>query len=99
MNEKEKKVDAYSVKSAKLLKQRTKKNITGLFKLCLDMAELKFGDDFEGYEEFRSKILRVGNDAIREFEESLDNNFNVEFVPDKLTVYFKDGKNNGKKNL
>ena len=97
MREIQKKIDSYSTQSADVLKRQMNKHIKDLFKTTLDMIELKFGKEFDGYTDMRSKILRTGNNAIRELESLLESRFNVEMIPDILTVKFEQGKE--KKNV
>jgi hypothetical protein len=91
MQEIEKKVDMYSIKSANLLKTLVEKEIKGVFKNALRCIEMRFGRDFEGFETIRRDILRSGNDSIRKVSEMIDGNFNVEQIPDIHTINFKKG--------
>ena len=47
-------------------------NVKDVYKTALDSIELRFGRDFEGFKEIRSRILRAGNNAIRKIEAVLD---------------------------
>lgn len=49
-----------------------------LFKTALRCIEIKFGDNFEGYDRMRSEILRVGNNTIRELKELIGDEFGLE---------------------
>ena len=100
MREIQKKTDRYSYHSAEALKRQVNTSIKDLFKSTLDMIELKFGKDFNGYADLRSKILRTGNNAIRQLEGLVDDRFNIEMIPEIFTVNFIKGKEgkNGKSN-
>ena len=47
----------------------------------LDIAEVAIGDTHR-YKLFRSKVLRSGNNTIRELKSSLDRSYKILFVPD-----------------
>lgn len=90
MQEINKRHDKYAKKSADILKKKIRYSITSVFKTTLDMVELKFGKNFDGYEDLRAKILRTGNDAIRELEESINSKYNIEMLSNILTVVFRE---------
>ena len=46
----------------------------------LDIAEVAIGDG-QRYKPFRSKVLRAGNNAIRDLKSDLDMHYKVLFVP------------------
>lgn len=46
----------------------------------LDIAEVAIGDS-QRYKPFRSKVLRAGNNAIRDLKNDLDMQYKVLFVP------------------
>lgn len=46
----------------------------------LDVAEVAIGDA-QRYKPFRSKVLRAGNNAIRDLKSELDLHYKVLFVP------------------
>ncbi len=46
----------------------------------LDIAEVAIGDS-QRYKPFRSKVLRAGNNAIRDLKNDLDRHYKVLFVP------------------
>lgn len=95
----EKRTDNYSVRSEQSLKLHAKKTITSVFVQALKCIELKFGKNFEGYEQLRSEILRAGNNAIRDLSDVIGLRFNVEEIPEVLTVRFKqDLAEQGKEN-
>lgn len=62
------------------LKRDVEKIITSLFDHILDISEVAIGDPLR-YKPFRSKVLREGNDAIREMKKVLDRDFKVLYVP------------------
>ncbi len=51
----------------------------------LDIAEVAIGDPLR-YKPFRAKVLRAGNDAIRDLKNSLDRDYKVMFVPTREDV-------------
>src|SRR5262245_57332056 len=76
-NEKE---DKALDRSKEKLKRETEKVITSLFDNILDVSEVAIGDP-QRYKPFRSKVLRAGNDAIREIKKIMDRDYKVLFVP------------------
>lgn len=81
-----KRADAVAIRSANSLKREYSKQITRVFVTALECLEIKFGREFDGYDEIRSKILRTGNDAKRYLEELIDAKYNIEKVPDMTIV-------------
>jgi hypothetical protein len=81
--------DAFSRRSAMSLKREINKQMTHIFVTALECIEIRFGRDFEGYNELRSKILRVGNDSKRNLEQAIDSGFNVEKIPHCTVVNTK----------
>ena len=73
--------DAFHRRSAHELKQETKAMMKKMFVTCLESIEIRFGREFQGYDELRSKVLRTGNDAIRKMEENIEGNYNVQKIP------------------
>ncbi len=67
-------------RSKEKLKKDIEKAITTLFDHVLDISEVAIGDP-QRYKPFRSKVLRAGNDAIREAKKVLDMNYKVLYVP------------------
>jgi len=67
------------------LKRDIEKEITKLFDQVLDISEVAIGDP-QRYKPFRAKVLRCGNDAIREVKKLLDMNYTVEFVPSREDI-------------
>ena len=67
------------------LKRDLEKEITKLFDQILDISEVAIGDP-QRYKPFRAKVLRAGNDAIREAKKLLDRNYAVEFVPSREDI-------------
>ncbi len=51
----------------------------------LDVAEVAIGDP-QRYKPFRSKVLRAGNNAIRDLKNELDMYYKVLFVSDKEDI-------------
>ena len=62
------------------LKKDIEKHILKSMDDILNIAEVAIGDPLR-YKPFRSKVLRYGNDAIREVKKLLDINYKVLFVP------------------
>lgn len=67
------------------LKRDSEKIITALFDHVLDISEVAIGDPVR-YKAFRSKVLRAGNDAIREVKKVLDKDYRVLYVPSNEDV-------------
>jgi len=67
-------------RSKEKLKRDMEKEITKFFDHILDISEVAIGDP-QRYKPFRSKVLRAGNDAIREAKKILDMNYKVLYVP------------------
>lgn len=88
----EKKQDDYSLKSAAQLKIINSKLMKEVFVGALRMIEMKMGSDFEGHDRVKSEIFRIGNNSIREFERIIDTFYNVEEVPNVISVFT--GKDN-----
>jgi len=70
--------------SAEKIKKALDTKIKHVFKTALRCLEIKFGTGFEGYEQMRAEILRVGNNAIRELKELVNEEFGIE-EPDHET--------------
>jgi hypothetical protein len=71
----------------------------GIFVGSLNEIESRLGNDFPGYEELRSAILRIGNDALRDMHLSMSA-VNVEYIPDKIVATqrrTRQGEENGSK--
>lgn len=67
-------------RSKEKLKRDVEKEITRFFDHVLDISEVAIGDP-QRYKPFRSKVLRAGNDAIRETKALLDRSYKVLYVP------------------
>lgn len=89
MSEVEKNYDPYFVRSNRFLQQIADKCLRKVFVNCLNIVEMKWGKHFDGYEEVRANILRTGNDAVRDLCKTIEEDFNIESIPSKLTVHFK----------
>lgn len=91
----QKREDDYARRSASDLKNKVKKEVTGVFTTALSAIELALGKEFEGYERLRKAILDAGNDAVRNVAELIDSKYNIEVVPEVWTIKFKkEGKEN-----
>jgi len=89
-----KKRDPMSMRSADNLKRIVERKIKDVYVGALRCIEIKFGKSFEGYDEIRKEILRLGNDANRQFNNVVDNSFNIEQIPEVLTFRFNKGEFN-----
>lgn len=67
-------------KSREKLKGFVQSEITDLFEKVLDFAEVAIATP-ETYKRFRSKVLRIGNNAIRNCQKELDMNYDVKWNP------------------
>jgi hypothetical protein len=67
-------------KSKEKLKANIQASITELFEKVLDFAEVAIPSP-ETYKRFRSKVLRIGNNAIRESHKEIDMNYDVKWSP------------------
>ena len=86
-----KKEDDYSVGSNKRLANNIEKRMKSIYKSSLDYIELYMGHE-EDFKLIRSKILGIGNDQIRSMRDDIENNYNVELIPQRIdfTVNGKD---------
>lgn len=73
-------MDSKEDRSKDKLKRDIEKNILKSMDDILNIAEVAIGDPAR-YKAFRSKVLRSGNDAIRDVKKLLDMNYKVMFVP------------------
>ena len=71
----------YLERSKARLKKEVNKEITLFFEKCLDFVEVTLPKE-EIYKIVRSKILRSGNNAIREINKNIDTNYTVTFSPE-----------------
>ena len=67
-------------KSKEKLKNSIQVAITELFEKVLDFAEVAIPSP-ETYKRFRSKVLRIGNNAIRDCHKEIDMNYDVKWNP------------------
>jgi hypothetical protein len=67
-------------KSREKLKGFVQNEVTELFEKVLDFAEVAIATP-ETYKRFRSKVLRIGNNAIRTCQKELDMNYDVKWSP------------------
>lgn len=63
--------------SPQAIKDAIQTKVKHVFKTSLKCIEIKFGNEFEGYDQMRSEILRVGNNAIRELKELINEKFDL----------------------
>lgn len=67
-------------RSKEKLKRDLEKRVMKGIDEILDIAEVAIGDS-QRYRPFRSKVLRAGNNAIRDLKMDLDQYYKVLFVP------------------
>ena len=67
-------------KSKEKLKIVVHGEVTELFEKVLDFAEVAIATP-EIYKKFRSKVLRIGNNTIRNIHRELDMNYDVTWSP------------------
>ena len=65
-------------KSKDYLKKEIEKEVTQLFESALDYAQVACAHK-DTFKALRSKILRVGNDCIRNLNTQLDRHYDVKF--------------------
>lgn len=82
--------DPHYIRSSEALKNIVERKIKSTYVGALKCIEIKFGTNFEGYEQIRREILRIGNDAIRDISSTIDSSFNIEQIPEVLTIKFID---------
>jgi len=75
-------ISLYLERSKVKLKKEINKEITLFFEKCLDYFEVVILDK-EVYKLIRSKILRSGNNAIRGVNKNIDENYTINFSPEK----------------
>ena len=71
----------YLERSKARLKKEISREVTLLFEKCLDYVEVTLPDK-ELYKIMRSKILRSGNNAIRNVSRNIDENYTINFSPE-----------------
>lgn len=74
------KVDKHKAK----LKDVVQNEVTVMFEKVLDYTEVAVNND--QYKRLRSKILRVGNNCIRNIGREIDTRYNVEYNPPAETI-------------
>jgi len=62
------------------LKRDVEKSIISAIDDILNISEVAIGDP-QRFKPFRAKVLRSGNDAVREIKRLLDTNYKVVYVP------------------
>lgn len=67
-------------RSKEKLKRDVEKRIMRGIDEILDVAEVAIGDS-QRYKPFRSKVLRAGNNAIRDLKSELELHYKILFVP------------------
>ena len=63
--------------NADKIKRAVETKVKHVWKTALKCVEIKFGDKFEGYDQLRAEILRVGNNARRELLELINEEFDL----------------------
>jgi hypothetical protein len=78
-------------KHSKKLKDVISQEITAMFEAALDFAQVACPEP--NFKPLRSKILRVGNNCIRNIHKSVDDHFKVEYkAPAEDIVEVKQAK-------
>jgi len=67
------------------LKRDIERTVLGSLDHILDIAEVAIGDA-QRYKPFRAKVLRAGNDAIRDVKKQLDLNYKVVYIPNREDI-------------
>lgn len=67
-------------RSKEKLKRDLEKRVMKGIDEILDIAEVAIGDS-QRYKPFRSKVLRAGNNAVRDLKSDLERHYKVLFVP------------------
>lgn len=75
------KVDKHKEKLNKALSAE----ITTLFEKALDYAEVAVPNN-DQYKKLRSKILRVGNNCIRNVRKEIESRYDVKYIPPAETI-------------
>jgi hypothetical protein len=71
---------AGEVRSKEKLQKYIRNEITKIFSSVLDYAEVAV-DGKERYTNFRSKVLKISNDSIRDIERELALRYTVNYIP------------------
>ena len=78
-------------KHVQKLKDLVKEEVTSEFEQILDFAQVACPE--AQFKQLRSKILRVGNNCIRNINKGIDDNFKIEYVaPGEDVIEFGQGK-------
>ena len=75
------KVDKHKEKLVRAISEE----ITVLFEKVLDYAEVAVPNN-DQYKKLRSKILRVGNNCIRNVNKEISNRYDVKYIPPAETI-------------
>ena len=59
--------------------------VTDMFEKILDYTEVAV-PDFNQYKKLRSKILRIGNNCIRDLHKEINNRYEVKYQPQSETI-------------
>jgi len=78
-------------RNAKKLKEMIAQEVTAMFEATLDFAQVACPE--ANFKPLRSKILRVGNNCIRNISKNIDDYFKVEYkAPAEDVVVIKQAK-------
>ena len=78
-------------KHSQKLKAMVKEEITAMFEQTLDFAQVACPESH--FKPLRSKILRVGNNCIRNIHKKVDDHYKVEYMaPGEDIIEFQQGK-------
>ena len=81
---------AVEERSMQKLKAMVKEEVTAEFEQILDFAQVACPE--AQFKQLRSKILRVGNNCIRNINKNMEDHYNVEFLaPGEDLIEFSQG--------
>ena len=75
------KVDRHKAKMDDMIKDE----VTKMFEKVLDYAEVAVPNN-EQYKKLRSKILRVGNNCIRNIQKNIEKHYNIKYKASAETI-------------
>lgn len=67
------------------LMKTVSEHVTNLFEKVLDFAEVAVPNN-DQYKKLRSKILRIGNNCIRDIGKEVNSNYEVKYIPPAETI-------------
>lgn len=73
-------MDLEKERSKEKLKKLLDVEVNSALRSVLDFIEVAVGNE-ERFKALRSKVLKVGNDALRNLKKEIDTRYDVEFIP------------------